>query len=67
MHDLPSSRPSLSPGSEFCPRPSQILEFMQHGLAAPEAAQFEAHIDACPVCCELLAELARLDDSGGGA
>lgn len=54
-----------------CPDPDRILELMRQGLAAEESAWFELHIDACPECCALLADLAVLgsapEDAQAGA
>jgi len=50
-----------------CPQPSRVMRFLRHDLRAADEAQFEAHVDVCPACCALLADLARLwaleDDS----
>jgi tetratricopeptide (TPR) repeat protein len=42
-----------------CPDENQALAFLQGSLPEDQARELEAHLDACPACRALLADLAR--------
>ncbi|MEO6353591.1 MAG: zf-HC2 domain-containing protein [Oxalobacteraceae bacterium] len=33
-----------------CPRHNKISAYLDHAMAAPERAQFSAHVETCPLC-----------------
>jgi tetratricopeptide (TPR) repeat protein len=44
---------------DTCPGEDVFVAFIAGELATPETDQLEAHMDACGICAELLAQLAR--------
>ncbi len=45
-----------------CPEENVLLDFVRGELPANERDEIEAHIDGCPVCSVVLADLARLEE-----
>ena len=46
-------------GSTTCPSENELIAFVAHKLPPAEQASIVAHIDACPICLDGVAHLAR--------
>ena len=44
-----------------CPEENVLLDFVRGDLSEKQTEEVEAHIDTCPVCSAVLAELAKLE------
>lgn len=59
--DAPSICPPDSAPAMACPDENTLVAFASGTLRMVDAAAVEEHLDACPVCFTLVAELARTD------
>lgn len=50
-----------------CLDENKVVEFIQGLLSREAAAQIEAHLDECPSCRQLMAEVAKLSIAGGSS
>src|SRR5690606_9534435 len=50
-----------------CPEENAIVDFLRGDLQASEREALEAHLDGCPTCCQIVADLARIFRSDSDA